>query len=244
MPTPMKPELTAVTIVLLGRFSPADFDLRRLESSKAVAKAEIKQSEYELLVPDQAVGVVFPWGKLTVVPERMVVETAQVPYVRVADLALKLTREISPTSLIAKFGINVTSHYKFQDVGARDRFASRLAPTPNWGAFGQLVQESFRESGDKHGGLMRVTMRQALPPGRSAGWLDITVEPSPALPRDVGVAVMANDHFETSEEDLERFRNSARAVSDMLLDQLASNFDKSIERSFDVFNGLVVEASQ
>jgi hypothetical protein len=235
----MKPELTAVAIVLLGRFNPSDFDFQHLRDAKAVANAELERSAYEILLPGQAIGIAFPWGKLQVVGERMVLETAQVPFVRLVDLALKLTREISTGSLVSKVGINVTSHFKFADVAARDRFATHLAPARNWGDFGKVVADSFSQSGNMHGGLMRATMRQASPPDRSAGWLDVTVEPSAALGQDVGVAVMTNDHYESSEEEQTALRRNARALSDLLLDQLGRNFETSVERSLEISRNIV-----
>ena len=232
--SPMKPEQSSVSLVLLGVFQPVDFSLQRFHEAKLLGEAELANVTYELLVPGQAMNLLLPWGKFSIVAERLSIETTQVPYVRVCDMAMKLLREVSPSAMVAKLGINLTAHFKFADAATRDRFASRLVPPEAWGSHGEAVRKSFSESGDRHGGVMRVTMRQARPPDRSTGWLDVTVEPSTQIATEQGVAITLNDHYELSKEDLDRLRGNGRAVSEELLNTLASSFDLSVERSLGI----------
>ena len=239
----MTPERTVVSIVLLGHFKPTEFELQRLSKERVISEEDVAATAYEMLVPEQAVILVLPWGKFSVVSDRLSVDITQVPYVRGADLVMKLLREISPGALVSKFGINLVVHYRFPDMEARDRFACKLVPPEGWGTFGDLVRKSFNEAGRRHGGLTRVTMRQAQPSDRSAGWLDVTVEPSALIANDRGVALSLNDHYELSIEDRERVKGSPRAVCEELLSLLEKNFDTSIERSYDICSDLTREFS-
>ena len=198
----MKPEQTVVNVVVLGKFSPAEFELEPMRRCRALGPDEQELAAYEALLPNQVVVVSLPWGKLSVVPDRVTVEVTTVPYVRCADLLLKLLREAAPSSIVAKFGINMTSHYRFANMAARDKFAIRLAPPSAWGRFGAAVEDSFQEAGQRHGGLMKLSMRHGLPADRSAGWIDATIEPSALLIKDQGVAITINDHYEMSPESL------------------------------------------
>lgn len=235
----MKPEQTAVSVVLIGNFKPAEFRLDSLEKANVLGSPDQAAASYEALVPDQVVVLVLPWGKMSVVVERLVVEVTQVPYVRGADLVLKLLNDVSPSSTVLKFGINMVCHYKFPSVAERDAFASRLVPPRAWGPFGAIVEKSFDEDSDRHGGVMKVQMRQARPPDRSAGWIDVTLEPSQLIPNNQGVAISLNDHYELSIERVAELRGSTRASSEELLGLLESNFDASVNRSFEICDGLI-----
>lgn len=179
----------------------------------------------------------FPWGKMQALTDSLTVEVASAPFVRGSDLLLKMLRDASPTSSVTKFGINLTSHYRYESVEARDAFAVRLAPPNAWGWFGEEVEKSFTETDDKHGGLMRITMRQAAPGDRSKGWIDVTAEPS-RLFGNQGVAITVNDHYEVSLEEAESLR-SQRAISEAILAMVEGVFDTSVERSFTICDAVV-----
>lgn len=235
----MKPEQSSVSLVLLGRFKPAEFELRRLTELKALPKSDLEGAQYEALLRDQAVSFLLPWGKLTVLTEKLQMDVTQVPYVRGADLVLRLMHEVAPASTVLKFGINLTSHYRFVSIPDRDKFASRLVPPAGWGKFGQRVEATFSLEGRKHGGLTIVTLRDANPPDRSGGWIDVNVQPSPLVPNDLGVAVGINDHFELSAEEVDRFMAQDRAVSEHLLGMLEKSFDASLQRSFEIADSVM-----
>jgi hypothetical protein len=233
----MKPEQTGVSVVLLGDFKVADFELDRIRSVKALSENDLEQAQYEGLLHEQLVSVVLPWGKMHVSTDRLMVEVANAPFVRGPDLLLKMLRDASPASTVAKFGINLTSHYRYDSIEARDAFAVHLAPPKAWGWFGDDVEKSFKERDDKHGGLMRITMRHAAPDDRGKGWIDVTVEPS-RLFGNQGVAMTVNDHFEVSPEEATSLR-SERAISDVLLDMVEIGFDTSVERAFKICQAVV-----
>jgi len=233
----MTPEQTSVSIVLVGVFRPALFTLDELERNQALPATDLAAAKYRALLLDQVVSFALPWGLLTATADRLIVEISQVPYVQGLDLLSRLIRDHAPGSIVTMFGINMTSHYKFPDVAARDAFATRLAPTSPWGGFGRLIEESFPESGDKHGGLIHLTMRHANVDDRESGWIDVKVEPSPLIPNSQGVAMFVNDHFAPAvSADASRVK---RATSEELLSLLERIFDQSIERSFKILNSVV-----
>lgn len=239
-PTPtaaMKPAQTGVSVVLLGTFKVSDFEIDRIRSVKALSENDLEQAHYDGLLREQIVSVTFPWGKMQALTDRLSVEVANAPFVRGPDLLLKMLRDASPASTVTKFGINLTSHYRYDSIEARDAFAVRLAPPNAWGWFGDEVEKSFKERDDKHGGLMRITMRQAAPGDRTKGWIDVTVEPS-RLFGNQGVAITVNDHYEVSLEDAESLR-SQRAISEVLLAMVEGGFDNSVERSFRICDAVV-----
>lgn len=233
----MKPEQTGVSVVLLGTFKVSDFELDQIRSVKALSENDLEQAHYDELLREHIVGVTFPWGKLQALTDRLNVEVANAPFVRGPDLLLKLLRDASPASTVTKFGINLTCHYRYDSIEARDAFAVRLAPPNVWGWFGDEVEKSFKERDDKHGGLMRITMRQAAPGDRSKGWIDVTVEPS-RLFGNQGVAITINDHYEVSVEEAESLR-SPRAISEVLLSMVEGCFDNSVERSFRICDAVL-----
>jgi len=226
----MKPAQTGVSVVLLGNFKVSDFELDQIRSVKALSENDLDQAHYDGLLREQLVSVTFPWGKMQVFTDRLSVEVGNAPFVRGPDLLLKMLRDASPASTVTKFGINLTSHYRYDSIEARDAFAVRLAPPAAWGWFGDEVAKSFKERDDRHGGLMRITMRQAAPSDRPKGWIDVTVEPS-GLFGNQGVAITVNDHYEVSLEEAESLR-SQRAISEVLLAMVEGGFDNSVERSF------------
>lgn len=233
----MKPAQTGVSVVLLGTFNVSDFELDRIRSVKALSENDIEQAHYDGLLREQLVGVTLPWGRMQALTDRLSAEVANAPFVRGPDLLLKMLRDASPASIVTKFGINLTSHYRFDSIEVRDEFAVRLAPPKAWGWFGGEVEKSFIERDDKHGGLMRITMRQAAPSDRSKGWIDVTVEPS-RLFGNQGVAITVNDHYEVSPEEAGSLR-SQRAISEVLLAIVEGRFDTSVERSFRICDAVV-----
>jgi hypothetical protein len=233
----MKPAQTGVSVVLLGTFKVSDFELDRIGSAKALSENDLEKAHYDGLLREQIVSVTFPWGKMQALTERLIVEVANAPFVRGPDLLLKMLRDASPSSTVTKFGINLTSHYRYDSIEARDAFAIRLAPPNAWGWFGDEVEKSFKERDDKHGGLMRITMRQAAPGDRTKGWIDVTAEPS-RLFGNQGVAITVNDHYEVSQEEAESLR-SQRAISEVLLAKVEDCFDNSVERSFRICDAVV-----
>jgi hypothetical protein len=234
----MKPEQTQVSVVLLGKFHTPDFELPAISASGALGAAEQNMSTYEALLRNQVSQILLPWGKLTALVDRLQVEVTQVPYVRGVDLVLKLMHDVSVASLVNKFGINLTAHYRFDDISARDNFAKRLVPPSAWGSFGSTVEKSFGEKHDLHGGLMRVTMRQARPDERPAGWIDVTVEPSALIGGDQGVSITVNDHYEPA-GDVNPEGTKRRAISEQFLSLLEENFDESVERSLRICDDIL-----
>lgn len=238
----MKADSVTVGVVLLGDFDPSAFMLPILEKNKAIGASDISSAKYETLARDQIVDIHFSWGRLCALQDRFLVETTQVPYIRVADLASKCLREIAPTSIVKKMGINVFCHFKFDDWKKRDQFGARLMPPLSWGSFGSQVASSFEHppKDPRHGGAILAVMRQGCPDNRKAGWIDARVEPSIVIPENLGVLITINDHYEFPALTSASMRHSVeKTQSDELLSMLEELFDSAVQRGIEIAENII-----
>ena len=86
---------------------------------------------------------------------------------------------------------------------------------------------------------MRVTMRQALPADRQAGWFDVTIEPSAAIENNQGVVVQTNDHYDVVATDVELTTSKQIEVTNSMTELLLTHFEQSIGRSIEVSDSLL-----
>lgn len=224
---------------------PTEFVPAKLAEAGAIAKEELSQIAWTALVPNQAVEYQFSWGRLFAVSDRFTIETQQVPFVRVADLALKCMREVASRAVVSRFGINFVCHFRLNRSQDRDRMGQRLVPLKNWGKWGSTVEESlsFPAQDPRHGGMMTVVVRQGKPEDRDAGWIDVKIEPSMVIADGQGVLIAVNDHYEShlvhSHRLNDNFEERTRKESDALLTQLEQSFDSSIDRAEKIMNDIL-----
>lgn len=237
----MKPLTTSVSVVLLGKFLPGFFSIESLAAANAISRVDGEEARYEVLLRDQAVEIRFSWGKLLVVPERLVAEITQVPFVRALDLALKAVREVGPGATVEKLGVNVKSQYRYISTTERDQLGARLVPPAGWGAWGREIAKSFDyPAGEpRHGGLVQVTMRQGKPDGREAGWIDAMVVAGGKSSDGFDVVINVNDHYELDSGDDVGPQPDAHVGSARLLSMLEGSFDDSVDRSHRILAGIV-----
>jgi len=216
-----------------------------LAAAETISRSEAKAAKFKSLLPGQIVEIELDWGTLRIVPQQIVVITSKAPFVRAADLALKITRDAARAAAVTMFGINRQYLYKFTSRDARDELGRRLAPPSAWGAWGgELDAEMKTDAPDspQHSGLMSMTMRKMNLVDREAGWLDLSITSAGTSPTDIGVVIRANDHYQFSpEKDPDSLVVDSHGVSRTLrlLDTLVSNFDASIKRSDSIIHGLV-----
>jgi len=232
---------TRTEIVMLGTFDPNDALPEKLAAARTLTPEEASSAKLKSLMVAQIVEYELEWGSVQSIPQRLIVKTTQAPFVRAADLALKLARE-SPKTVVTMFGINREYDYRFSSMAARDTLGIRLSPPGSWGAWGIEVEKEMRETaGDKHPGLLAATMRRVMPADREAGWVDATVMAAGSA-TDVKVTVRINDHYAYSpEKDPENLSADSHASSrtTRLLDTLFNNFDESVKRSDVIANGII-----
>ena len=216
----IEPEITSVSVVLLGGFNPtiftpAWFGWHNLLPRETVDVADlgIAQAQITSFQAD--------WLALQVVPNRFSISTTQSPFVRLQDLAVKVFREQLPHTPVQSLGVNREIHFLVGNYEERDRIGRQLAPTDPWGEWGQQL-----DPGGRAGGMTSLTMTQVgledRPPG---GQINVTVEPSRQIgDNERGIYVRVNDHYTVEDPE------SQTATSD-IIGMLEENFDESIRRA-------------
>jgi hypothetical protein len=238
-------ESSRTEVVLVGSFQPNDAMPEKLVEAETISRNEAKAVTFKSLLSGQIVDIDLGWGSLQVVPQRVVVITSKAPYVRAADLALRIARDGSRPAVVTMFGINREFHYKFASSKDRDAFGVRLAPPSAWGTWGDSLAAEMEDASldpKQHSGLLSMTMRRMHMPNREGGWLDLSVTATGSSVEEAAVSVRANDHYQFDpDKDPETLSADSHAASRTLrlLDSLASNFDESIKRSDAIVAGFI-----
>jgi hypothetical protein len=239
-------ESSNVGITLVGRFAPDEVLPQKLAESGVLSEAEARSAIFKNLVAGQVVEFSLNWGSILAVEQRLAIQTLTVPYVRIADVALKILREAQKQPIVTMFGINREYTYRYPSVAERDALGVALSPPSAWGPWGEGIAASMPETRStlaKHGGLMTVTMRQADLDDREAGWIDVSVSAGPGDDeRGWGFIIRINDHYQSSDKyDPQQLSMDGHQGSrtTRLLDALVANFDHSILRADGIVNGLL-----
>lgn len=241
----MKPDSSVVSIVLVGTFAPSKFLLPALAESDVLSSGDIENANYEMLLKDQAVQIMFPWGSMSVLQDRFTIEVAQAPYVRAADLLLKCAREVATGSVVRQMGINLKADYIYQDPAARDILGRRLMPASAWGAWGKEVEKSqdLPAASLMHGGLACAVLRQQKEEANGVeGYVDARVDAARPTNAGWGVFVSVNDHYQASVSSIGGYKMSDAVATAALLDVLQDSFDGSVARSIEIANGIIAGA--
>ena len=213
------PEISGVTIVLVGQFNPpiftpAWFTLHGLLPRGAEEAAQLQVAHPQLTV------FTSDWLRLEVTGSRFRVETLQVPYIRLLDFVLRVFKETLPNTPAMAVGINRDVHFQVQSLTVRDRIGRTLAPVEPWGPW----KDALGADG-KHGGMTSLTMSQIDPEGRPRGGnINVKVEPSTRIGQaGTGVYIGVNDHYASDEVN--------PVSGTRIMGLLEENFDTSIKRS-------------
>ena len=215
----IEPEISGVTIVLLGHFNPAIFApawfaLHGLLPEKVAESADLKVAH------NQLTSFSADWLTLQATTERFSAETVQAPYVRLRDLVTRVFKEYLPHTPATQLGINRQVHFKVKSAAERDRIGRTLAPAQPWGQWGERF-----ERGIGQGGLRSLTMLQIAPEGReTTDQINVTVEPSARIGEGrLGIYVNVNDHFaiDTTEP----------GSAERLMELFGREFDASLKHS-------------
>ena len=215
----IEPEISGVSIVLLGDFNPAIFTppwfaLHKLLPESVADNATLQVAHQQVTAFDA------DWLHLRVTSERFSAETSLAPHIRLCDLVLRVFKEYLHHTPLRGFGINRTAHFQVKSISERDQIGRKLAPVEPWGDWGEQIG-----LGDEQNGMRSLTMTRVAPQGRPKGdSINITVEPSTRIvDGKFGVYVGINDHY--SKE------NASPGTTPYLMDLLEENFETSIKRS-------------
>ena len=215
----IEPEISGVSVVLLGDFNPAIFTpawfaLHGLLPRNVADNAELQVAHGQLC------SFSTEWLRLQVTPDRFQAATHQAPVVRVRDLVLRIFREHLFHTPVRVIGINRDIHFRAASPAARDRLGRILAPGEPWKEIDEVFDPSRADSG-----LISLTIRQSNPKGRpSGGQINVKVEPSVRIGGGrLGVYVQVNDHYATDDATLDG--------REQLFGLLEEGFDLSIQNA-------------
>ena len=215
----VEPEISAVSIVFLGSFNPKIFSPDWFARHDLITGLEADEAKVGLIHPDvtQFKTTNFSVG---VESEKFVMSTSQVPYVRIKDLVVKVFGGLLIHTPLGQLGINRDVHVNLGDQRLRDKIGYTLAPPDAWGAWGKHILEPTKEA-RRHGGMLSVTMQDRNVTDRAAGYRQATVQPSRRIPKETGIFIQVNDHYELEEG------KHATDASEMI-SYLDKNFDQSM----------------
>ena len=219
----IEPEISGVSIVLLGNFNPAIFTpawfaLHEFWSRGVAENADLQAAHNQMMAFSTESLQVY------VTPDSFHAETLQDPPVRVCDFVIRVFRELLPHTPVRAFGINRDVHFRVPNVAARDRVGRMLAPLEPWGECAELLQ-----LGGDQSGMVSLSMRQSQPEGRPpGGQINVKVEPSVQIGDGrLGIYVQVNDHYAID--------TTAADGRGELLGFLEDGFGASVQRA----NGIV-----
>ena len=214
------PEISGVSLVLIGNFNPSIFTPAWFGWQNLLPKGTVEAAELQIAQP-QITAFRADWLELQIVPDRFSVSSAQPPFVRIRDLAIRVFQEQLPHTPLRSMGINRQVHFLVNSLEERDRLGWLLAPTEPWGDWGRQL-----EPDGKHGGMTSLTMSQVNLKDRSPdGTINVTVGPSSQIGQgETGVFVVVNDHYAIEDP-------SSRTATSEIVSILDKSFEESLRRA-------------
>ncbi len=227
----IEPEISGVSVVLLGSFNPAIFAPAWFALHGILPRRVADNADLQVVHKQQAMFST-EWLRIRVTPDRFEAETQQDPHVRVRDFVIRVFKELLFHTPVEAFGINRHVHFRAPDTAARDRVGRILAPVEPWGECAEVLQLCEEQSG-----MVSLTMRQSQPEDRpEGGHIDVMVEPSVRIGDGrQGIYVQVNDHYaiDSSETD----------GRPQLLGFLEDRFEPSIQRADSIVNHVMALAT-
>ena len=223
----IEPEISGVSVVLLGEFNPAIFTpawfaMHGLlpESAAESAMLEVAHQRVTAFSTD--------WLRLEVTHNRFSINTLQAPYIRLRDLVARVFKEHLYHTPLNAFGINRDVHFQVSSLTVRDRMGRTLAPVEPWGTW----RHALGLDGES-GGMTSLTMSQNDPEGRpKGGRINVKVEPSNRIGQGrLGVYVQVNDHY--------AINDTGPGTGERLMKLFEDNFDTSLSRGDDIVDHIM-----
>jgi hypothetical protein len=211
MPSPAKPEIEGVGIVLVGSFNPTIFQPSWFAAENLIREEEEQAAKIELIHRQVAI-FSLDWLHLQVTDERFIATTSQSSfYEPLRDLVLGTFRLLRHTP-IRIMGLNRDCHFRMPSEEAWHAFGHRLAPKEPW--VGIL----------KEPGMRSLTM-EGVRPDHLKGYVRVRVEPSVRV--HPGVFINVNDHYEAKDAATVR-------GCDEIIDILDREWQNSLARSAEI----------
>ncbi|SPD76315.1 conserved hypothetical protein [uncultured Desulfobacterium sp.] len=216
----IKPEISGVSIVLVGSFNPPIFHPEWFERHGLINDKEKEAAEIAI-IHRQIAAFRMEWLAINIEPVRFVAETQEGPFIRLADFVVKTFKDYLYHTPIGMMGINRQVHFSVGSEEERNRIGKMLAPHEGWGEWGKDLEG---KSPKKRGGMISLTMLQQDLDDRKKGYIKAKIEPSNKIKDNAGIDMEVNDHYEVE--------NPAQNQDcKELMDILESKFDNSIKHS-------------
>lgn len=228
------PEIEEVTIVVVGAFTPGVMSPYWFSFHGLISQQEAEEATVTLTTPEIS-QIDFGWGKFIADLQRIQISTSQSPWVRASDLVSKLLSEVLPGTTCRALGINVSMDFSIT-AEQRETLGHKLAPRDAWGSWGKSLSNA--DPTKPSNGLTSITMRQGSnlenPHNK---YVDVSVRGSNTL-RPYGISIYINDHYSYQDEQ------ESGVSSEIAAKTLASEFEKSIDRSHSIAAEIMIGVEQ
>ncbi|MFD3447052.1 hypothetical protein ACFDTO_20840 [Microbacteriaceae bacterium 4G12] len=177
----------AAAVVVRGPFNPAIFSPAWFSDAELVGKAEVEDSEIEVISPD-VTSFRLGWLRFTATRDTLQLATEEIdelPRLRDAAIGVLKILDHQPVSVL---GINRDTHTLVGSSDSLNHLGDRISPKEIWLDFLDTP------------GVRSITMWGART-DKWRGRINVRVEPSVLIPMAAFVSV--NDHYELVEEDQE-----------------------------------------
>lgn len=210
-----------VSIVLLGSFNPGIFHPAWFQKEELLPEIEAEAAKIEVISNDIAIFTV-AWLRIEAIGDRFVAKTMdESKFGPLRDLVVGMFRLLEQTP-ITTIGMNREISFELSSDEQWHAVGHALAPKPIW------------EKYVKEPGMKSLTVESQRDDARQ-GRFNITVKPTPSKPR--AVTVDFNDHIDIKDDEIYVTTGKACKV-------IEEDWEKSIDRSLTVANGLILDALQ
>jgi hypothetical protein len=223
----IEPEISAASIVVLGKFSPQLFHPSWFAKHGLVPEEAAENADIGVIHPQLASFGMESFFLLNIDEERFAIERSVAPLVVVCDIVTRLFGELLPYHPIRALGINRVVHFDVGSAAKRERIGEMLASRAPWGEWGKALSSG---EGNKHGGMLSLTMIQRDLADREAGHVLARIEPSARIgSQKSGIYMEINDHYQFAPEQ------DGEAIAKLL----AERFDSSLSKADAIINQIM-----
>lgn len=169
------------TIVLTGAFKPVEITPSWMHENGLISDSDLRKSEFELLVPGEAITFATSWFRCQVNPQALQLESSdETEFERLRDLAVETLRSM-PKRPISQMGINRIVHVSVPD-------------QDTWHAIGDNIVNNKMWEKALHLAGMRAVSFWGVRTDGYGGKINIQIEPSARF--TPGLFIAYNDHYD------------------------------------------------
>ncbi len=226
------PDISACSIVLLGKFNPAIFHPAWLQSKNI--EHQDSSPDGDLLVHQDVTTFTIDAHTYLIRNDRFQLETRSIPWVSILDLVTKIFVEHLPHTPIDAIGVNRTVHFALPSISSRIKLGRMLAPVEPWGDFGRGMDT---DELSQTGGIQTLTMRRKTFLDGQGFETNVTIEPSVRVRENTAVYMHVNAHHALG--DLPAGYGSETAMA-----LLAQRFEPALEEADAIIENIMKKGKE